>query len=168
MTGLLKQEFKSKTTNKGGKLMIDKLEDITMRYQEIVNELNSPDVASDHNRFLSLMKDQNELAEIVEKYNEYKEVQSTIDESLEILNETTDEEFRELAKEELNESKERLSQIEEELKVILIPKDPNDTKNVIVEIRSGASLMLKSLRTASSSTVSENSMDVGLCTPPEE
>ena len=118
--------------------MIDKLEDITMRYQEIVNELNSPDVASDHNRFLSLMKDQNELAEIVEKYNEYKEVQSTIDESLEILNETTDEEFRELAKEELNESKERLSQIEEELKVILIPKDPNDTKNVIVEIRSGA------------------------------
>ena len=79
-----------------------------MRYQEIVNELNSPDVASDHNRFLSLMKDQNELAEIVEKYNEYKEVQSTIDESLEILNETTDEEFRELAKEELNESKERL------------------------------------------------------------
>ena len=118
--------------------MLDKLESISMRYKELVDELSSPDVANDHNRFLSLMKEQNEISEIVEKYNEYKEVNGNIEESLEILGETSDEEFRELAKEELNESKEKLPKIEEQLKVLLIPKDPNDSKNVIVEIRSGA------------------------------
>ncbi|NLJ90059.1 MAG: peptide chain release factor 1 [Clostridiales bacterium] len=118
--------------------MFDKLENLTMRYQEIVNELNSPDVTNDHNRFLSLMKEQNEIGVIVEKYNEYREVKNAIEESLEIINETTDEEFRELAKEELSEAKERLPKIEEELKILLIPKDPNDEKNVIVEIRAGA------------------------------
>ncbi len=84
------------------------------------------------------MKEQNEISEIVEKYNEYKEVKNTIEESLEILDETTDEEFRELAKEELNEAKDRLPKIEEDLKILLIPKDPNDEKNVIIEIRGGA------------------------------
>lgn len=118
--------------------MLDKLENIARRYQEVINELNSPDVASDHNKFLSLIKEQNEISEIVDKYNQYKEVSSDIEETLEILEETDDEEFRELAKEELNESKEKLPQIEEDLKFLLIPKDPNDMKNVIVEIRSGA------------------------------
>lgn len=118
--------------------MIDKLESISMRYNEIVNELNNPNVANDHNRFLTLMKEQNEIVDIVTKYKEYREVSNNIEESLEIIEETSDEEFRELAKEELDESKGKLPQIEEELKFLLIPKDPNDTKNVIIEIRSGA------------------------------
>ncbi len=118
--------------------MFGKLEDIAMKYEEIINELNRPEVAADHNRFLALIKEQNEISEIVEEYNEYKEIKNTMDESLEILEETNDEEFRELAKEELNEAKEKLPQIEEKLKFLLIPKDPNDTKNVIIEIRSGA------------------------------
>ena len=65
--------------------MFDKLENLTMRYQEILNELNSPDVTSDHNRFLTLMKEQNEIVDIVTKYKEYREVSNNIEESLEII-----------------------------------------------------------------------------------
>ena len=118
--------------------MFDRLEDLLIRYEELMDELNDPDVVSDQDRFRSLMKEQNELGEIVEKYTEYKEIKKNIDESLEILEEEKDEEFRELAKEELNDSKEKLPKIEDELKILLLPKDPNDDKNVIIEIRSGA------------------------------
>ena len=84
------------------------------------------------------MKEQAELAPIVEKYNEYKAAKEGIEDSLAILDEETDEEMRELAKEELNDCKERLAETENELKILLLPKDPNDEKNVIVEIRAGA------------------------------
>ena len=118
--------------------MFDKLEDLLIRLEEILSELQEPDVASDPNRFRKLMKEQSELTPIVEAYKEYKACKQNIEESLELLNEESDEDMRELAKEELNESKTRVEELEHELKILLLPKDPNDDKNVVVEIRAGA------------------------------
>ena len=118
--------------------MFDKLEDLLIRLEEILSELQEPDVASDPNRFRKLMKEQSELTPIVEAYKEYKACKQNIEESLELLNEESDEDMRELAKEELNESKARVEELEHELKILLLPKDPNDDKNVVVEIRDGA------------------------------
>ena len=118
--------------------MFDKLEDLRIRLVEILNELQEPDVANDQNRFRKLMKEQNDLTPIVEAYNEYKECKQAIEDSLEMLEEESDEEMRELAKEELNDNKKRVEELEQELKILLLPKDPNDEKNVIVEIRAGA------------------------------
>ena len=118
--------------------MFDKLEDLRIRLDEILNELQEPDVANDQNRFRKLMKEQNDLTPIVEAYNEYKECKQAIEDSLEMLEEESDEEMRELAKEELNDNKKRVEELEQELKILLLPKDPNDEKNVIVEIRDGA------------------------------
>ena len=118
--------------------MFDKLEDLLIRLEEILSELKEPDVASDPNRFRKLMKEQSELTPIVEAYKEYKACKQNIEESLELLNEESDEDMRELAKEELNESKARVEELEHELKILLLPKDPNDDKNVVVEIRAGA------------------------------
>lgn len=118
--------------------MFDKLEEIVRRQQEIVNELNEPTVVNDQTRFRKLMKEQTDLAPIVEKYLEYKEAKAGIEDSLTILDEETDEELRELAKEELNDCKERVVQLEKDIRILLLPKDPNDEKNVIVEIRGGA------------------------------
>ena len=118
--------------------MFDKLEDLLIRLEEILSELQEPDVASDPNRFRKLMKEQSELTPIVEAYKEYKACKQNIEESLELLNEESDEDMRELAKEELNESKARVEELEHELKILLLPKDPNEDKNVVVEIRAGA------------------------------
>ena len=118
--------------------MFDRLEDLLHRYEEIMNELNEPDVTANQERFRALMKEQSDLAPIVEAYNEYKKCKQNIDDSLVMLEEESDEEMRELAKEELNESKKRVEELEQELKILLLPKDPNDDKNVIVEIRGGA------------------------------
>ncbi len=118
--------------------MFDKLEDLLIRYQELTDELNDPNVVNDQARFRKLMKEQNDLAPIVEKYTEYKQTKVSIEDSLTMLEEESDEELRELAKEELNECKEKLEVIEKEIKILLLPKDPNDEKNVIVEIRGGA------------------------------
>ncbi len=118
--------------------MFDKLEDLLVRYQEIMNTLNEPGVADDQNRFRKLMKDQAELTPIVEAYNEYKKSKQDIEDSLAILDEESDEEMKELAKEELNDAKARAEELEQRLKILLLPKDPNDEKNVIVEIRAGA------------------------------
>ena len=118
--------------------MFDKLEDLRIRLDEILNKLQEPDVANDQNRFRKLMKEQNDLTPIVEAYNEYKECKQAIEDSLEMLEEESDEEMRELAKEELNDNKKRVEELEQELKILLLPKDPNDEKNVIVEIRAGA------------------------------
>ena len=118
--------------------MFDKLEDLLIRFSEIQEELSEPSVVNDVNRFRTLMKEQNDLSEIVTAYTEYKNAKAAIEESLEILEEESDEEMRELAKEELNDSKQRVEELEAELKILLLPKDPNDDKNVIVEIRGGA------------------------------
>ena len=118
--------------------MFDRLEDLLIRYEEIMSELQEPDVVNDQNRFRKLMKEQNDLTPIVEAYKEYKASKQAIEDSLAMLEEESDEEMRELAKEELNTSKARVEELEKELKILLLPKDPNDEKNVIVEIRAGA------------------------------
>jgi peptide chain release factor 1 len=118
--------------------MFDKLEDLLIRYQELEQELMSQDIMNDQNRYRRLRKEHADLTDIVEKYQEYKTTQKNIEDSLSILDEENDEEMRELAKEELNDCKQKLEKIEEELKILLLPKDPNDEKNVIVEIRGGA------------------------------
>ena len=118
--------------------MFDKLEDLVSRLEEVVNELAEPGCVNDQQRFKRLMKEQNDLTPICEKYQEYKAAKEGIEESLAMLEEETDEEMRELAKEELNDCKEKVVQLEEQLKILLLPKDPNDDKNVIVEIRAGA------------------------------
>lgn len=118
--------------------MFDRLEDLVLRLEEVLNQLSEPDVASDPERFRRLMKEQSDLTPIVEAYQAYKQNQQNIEESLMILDEESDEEMRELAKEELNESKANVEKLEEKLKILLLPKDPNDDKNVIVEIRAGA------------------------------
>ena len=117
--------------------MFDKLEDLVLRFQEIQDELSDPMVVSDQNRFRKLMKEQNDLAEIVGAYKEYKAAKEGIEESLALLEEENDEEMRELAKEELNACRATVEAKEQELKILLLPKDPNDSKNVIVEIRGG-------------------------------
>ncbi len=118
--------------------MFDRLEDIRLRFEEIMNQLSEPDVANDTNRFRKLMKEQSDLAPIVESYQEYKQAKQNIEDSLAMLEEENDEELRELAKEELNDSKAKVEELEKKLKILLLPKDPNDDKNVIVEIRAGA------------------------------
>ena len=118
--------------------MFDRLDDLLIRYQQVMEELGDPEVANDQTRFRKLMKEQSELSPIAEKYTEYKQTKKNIDDSLELLETENDEEMRELAKEELAQSKEDLVQIEQELKILLLPKDPMDDKNVIVEIRAGA------------------------------
>lgn len=118
--------------------MFDKLEDILVRLAEILNELNEPTVANDTARFQKLMKEQSELQPIADAYNEYKSCKETVEDSLMMLDEESDEEMREMLKEELSDAKKRIEELEQELKILLLPKDPNDDKNVIVEIRAGA------------------------------
>jgi len=118
--------------------MYDKLEDLLIRFEEVLGELNEPTVASDQSRFQRLMKEQSDLQPIVDAYKEYKACKQTVEDSLLMLDEETDDEMREMLKEELSESKNRIEELEHELKILLLPKDPNDNKNVIVEIRGGA------------------------------
>ncbi len=118
--------------------MFDRLEDLLIRYEEVMGELQEPDVANDPERFKKLMKEQSDLAPIVEAYKEYRQCKQSVEDSLAMLEEESDEEMRELAKEELNDSKARIEELEREMRILLLPKDPNDEKNVIVEIRAGA------------------------------
>ena len=117
--------------------MFDKLRDLEKRYLELSDKINDPDVISNNEEWRKLMKEHSDISPIVSKYKEYEETKQAIEDAKEMLNES-DEEMRQLAKEELNESTERLEQIKEDIKILLIPKDPNDDKNVIVEIRGGA------------------------------
>ena len=118
--------------------MFDKLEDLLHRFEEIMNELSEPGVANDQKRFTSLMKEQSDLSPIVEAYKEYKTKKQDVADSLELLESESDEDMREMLKEELNDAKKRIEELEDKLKILLLPKDPNDDKNVIVEIRAGA------------------------------
>ena len=104
--------------------MFDRLDDLLIRYEEVMGELQEPGAADDQQRFRKLMKEQSDLAPIVEAYNEYKKCKQNIDDSLAMLEEESDEEMRELAKEELNESRKRVEELEQELKILLLPKDP--------------------------------------------
>lgn len=118
--------------------MFDKLEDLLRKFEEIMNELSEPTAADNQERFRALMKEQSELTPIVNAYKEYKKCNQDIEDSLAMLDEESDEDMREMLKEELAEAKKRVEELEHELKILLLPKDPNDDKNVIVEIRAGA------------------------------
>ena len=117
--------------------MFDKLEDLIRRFEDITRELNEPSVTADQDRFRMLMKEQSDLVPLVECYTAYKKCKETIDESIAMLEEESDSEMREMLKEELSEAKNHVPELEQQLKLLLLPKDPNDDKNVIVEIRAG-------------------------------
>ena len=118
--------------------MFDKLEDLLRKFEEIMNELSEPTVADHQERFRALMKEQSDLTPVVNAYKEYKKCNQDIEDSLAMLDEESDDDMREMLKEELAEAKKRVEELEHELKILLLPKDPNDDKNVIVEIRAGA------------------------------
>jgi peptide chain release factor 1 len=117
--------------------MFDRLEDIIRRYEDITMMLGDPSVVSDQERFRSLMKEQKSLEALVECYKEYKDTRQTIEDSLQLLDEESDPEMKEMLREELSDAKDKIPELEEKLKILLLPKDPNDEKNVIVEIRAG-------------------------------
>ena len=118
--------------------MFDKLEDLVRRFEEITNELTEPSVVNDQNRFRKLMKEQSDLQPLVDAYTEYRKCQETVEDSLAMLESESDDEMREMLKEEMSDAKKRIIELEQEMKILLLPKDPNDEKNVIVEIRAGA------------------------------
>ena len=109
-----------------------------IRFEEIMGELSEPTVTSNPERFRMLMKEQSDLTPIVNAYKEYKKCKQDVEDSLAMLDEESDEDMREMIKETLNDSKKRIEELEQQMKILLLPKDPNDEKNVIVEIRAGA------------------------------
>lgn len=118
--------------------MFDKLEDLLIRFEEIMGELGEPSVANNQDRFRKLMKEQSDLTPIVNAYKEYKKCGQDVEDSLAMLEEESDGDMREMLKDELNAAKKRIEELEDELKILLLPRDTNDDRNVIVEIRAGA------------------------------
>lgn len=118
--------------------MLDKLSQIEKRYLEIEELLSSPEVMNDMEGYKKFMKEYKNLLPVVEKYREYKAAQSDIDDAEEILSIEDDPELRSLAEEQKNDARAKLSPLMDELRILLLPKDPNDDKNVIIEIRGGA------------------------------
>ena len=117
--------------------MVDKLKEIEKRFLDVEGELSKPEVVNDMKKYTSLNKEYKSLGKIVSKYSELKKIVSGIDDAKLVLNKEKDEEFREMAKVELDELSDKKNQIEEEIKVLLITKDPDDEKSVILEIRAG-------------------------------
>lgn len=118
--------------------MFDRLAEFINRHEELSSLINDPDIIADQTRWQALMKEYSTVTPIAEKYREYCDAKKAVEEAIEMLDDNPDEEFRELLKEELAENKTKLAETEQELKLMLIPKDPNDDKNVIMEIRGGA------------------------------
>ena len=119
--------------------MFQKLEAVEKRFEELTQKISDPQVIANQNEWRELMKEHAELEPIVEKYREYKKVQKQFDDAKEMLEDSnTDKELKDLAEMEMLEAKEKLPEIEEEIKILLIPKDKDDDKNVICEIRAGA------------------------------
>jgi peptide chain release factor 1 len=118
--------------------MFENLEHIRENYKDLEMKLADPEVLSDMNKFTKISREYNSLKPIVEKYEEILNAEATIKENQELMNETDDSEMLDMLKEEISESKKNLEYYNEDMRVLLIPKDPNDTKDVIVEIRPGA------------------------------
>jgi len=117
--------------------IIDKLETINRRWEEMSEQLSDPDVMSDMKRYVKLNKDYKDLEPVVQAFKEYKTVTSNIENAREIIKKEKDEDFREMAREELDTFEERKEKLEEDIRILLIPKDPQDDKNAVVEIRAG-------------------------------
>ncbi len=118
-------------------MLIEKLEAINNRFKEVSQLITDPEVIADMKRYIQLSKEYKELEEIVSAYEEYRNVLDNISSSKDILSTEKDEEFREMAKAELEELQERKGELEEHIKILLVPSDPQDSKNAIVEIRAG-------------------------------
>lgn len=118
--------------------MFDQLEELVEKFNIINDQISQPEIIADQDRWQKLMKEHSDLKDIVEKYQEYKATLAAIDDALAMLEDNLDDDFRELVKEELSENKKRVEPLQNELKLLLLPKDPNDEKNVIMEIRGGA------------------------------
>lgn len=119
--------------------MFQKLEAVEKRFEELTQKISDPEVIANQNEWRDLMKEHSEIEPIVEKYREYKKVQKDYDDAKEMLDDAnTDKELKDLAEIEMMEAKEKLPKLEEEIKILLIPKDKDDEKNVICEIRAGA------------------------------
>lgn len=117
--------------------MLDKLESIERTYEELTNQMTDPSIIGDQTRYTKVAKQHRDLEPIVEKYRELRKLDNDITGAKELLRETIDAEMRELAELEMPDLEERRIKVEEELKVLLLPKDPNDEKNVIFEVRAG-------------------------------
>ena len=115
--------------------MFDKLEEVEKRYEELTKMISDPEVIANQNEWQQLMKEHNSMQDIVAKYREYKKTVTAMEDAKEMMQ---DNELKELAEAEYYEAKDALPKIEEELKILLIPTDPNDDKNIICEIRAGA------------------------------
>ena len=119
--------------------MFEKLKIIEDKFNEINEKLMQPDIINDHNQYTALMKEYKNLEPIVEKFKEYKSAKDSYEEAVELLNDGgLDKDFKEMVQEQFDEGKKDMETLSEELKILLLPKDPNDEKNVIVEIRGGA------------------------------
>ncbi|HQQ45773.1 MAG TPA: PCRF domain-containing protein, partial [Bacillota bacterium] len=118
--------------------MLDKLESIEEKYEDLSHKISDPEVIAEQSVWQKLMKEHASLEPIVEKFREYKSVLKGIEDSKEMLLDKSDKDFEEMVRLELEELQEKQEKLEEELKILLLPKDPNDEKNVIVEIRGAA------------------------------
>ena len=119
--------------------MFEKLKDVAARYEQINEKLMDPTVVSDNNQYKTLMKEHKNLTPIVEKYREYEKAEDSLEEAKELLEEGgLDKDFKEIVEEQMTTSRDEIERLGEELKILLLPKDPNDDKNVIIEIRGGA------------------------------
>ncbi len=118
--------------------MFDKLQSAEDRYEEISHKLSDPDVINNQEEYKKYMKEYSDLEEIVQKFREYKKVTSEIEEARELLEGTLEKDFREMVQTEFEEAQEKLEIIKKQLKIMIVPRDPNDDKNVIIEIRGGA------------------------------
>ena len=118
--------------------MLEKLKELKDKFLVITNQIADPAIIADQPRWQKLCKEHAELSPIIEKYDELLRAQKDIDDAIEMLKTESDEDMREMLKEELSDAKENVAKLEDKLKILLLPKDPNDDKNVIVEIRAGA------------------------------
>lgn len=117
--------------------MFDRLAEIEIKHRELADQINDPDIIANQTQWRKLMKEYSDMTPIVEKYREYRAAKESIEESLLMLEDKLDDDFRELVKEELAENKAKVETLKKEITILLLPKDPNDEKNVIVEIRGG-------------------------------
>lgn len=118
--------------------MLEKLEALKRRYDELSESVSDPEVIADNKKWQELMKEHSELSPIAEKYDEYTKLSQQTEQAYQLYEQEHDEELRALAKEEIDENEKRLEELKNEIKILLIPKDPDDEKNVIMEIRGGA------------------------------
>ncbi len=117
--------------------MIEKLAGIKTKYESLTEEISHPEIIADQNKFKTIMKERASLEPIVEKYDEYVDLSQQLKDNKAMLDDNPDEEFKQMLHEDINEINDKMAQVEDELKVLLLPKDPNDDKNVLVEIRAG-------------------------------